>query len=97
MPAGTCPGCGKTYCVGCRKDVLDDSGRFVCPDCGKTLKLTDDGLKNLLSNWAKKNLRKKRTLKTAEPSVEPEQQSSPPESDHMDAGKSDPESETNLL
>ena len=64
MPAGVCPGCGNTYCVGCRKDALDESGRFVCPDCGKTLKLTDDGLKALLNNWAKENIKKKRTKKT---------------------------------
>jgi tetratricopeptide (TPR) repeat protein len=66
MPAGTCPGCGKTYCVGCRKDALDESDRFTCPDCGKTLKLTDDGLKSLLNEWAKKNLKKqKRDAKKA--------------------------------
>jgi transposase-like protein len=58
MPAGTCPACGKTYCVGCRKDNLDDSERFICPDCGKPLKFTDDGLKTLLNDWAKKNLKK---------------------------------------
>ncbi|MDR2700892.1 MAG: tetratricopeptide repeat protein [Spirochaetaceae bacterium] len=61
MPAGTCPGCGKTFCVGCRKDALDESGRFVCPDCSKPLKLTDDGLKDILNIWAKENLKKKRS------------------------------------
>ena len=66
MPAGTCPGCGKTYCVGCRKDALDDSGRFTCPDCGKTLKLSDDGLKALLNDWAKKNVKKTRSRKNTE-------------------------------
>ena len=55
MPAGTCPGCGNTYCVGCRKETLDESGRFVCPDCNKTLKLTDDGLKALLNDWTKRS------------------------------------------
>jgi len=60
MPAGICPGCGKVYCVGCRKDALDTSGRFVCPDCAKTLKLTDDGLKAILNEWAEKNVKKKR-------------------------------------
>jgi len=59
MPAGTCPGCGNTYCVGCRKEALDESGRFVCPDCGKTLKLTDEGIKAMLNDWAHKNLKKK--------------------------------------
>jgi len=60
MPAGTCPGCGLTFCVGCRKDALDESGRFVCPTCAKTLKLTDDGLKALLFDWAEKNIKKKK-------------------------------------
>jgi len=40
-PAGSCPGCGKTFCVACRKDALQD-GRFTCPDCGVTLNLNDD-------------------------------------------------------
>jgi tetratricopeptide (TPR) repeat protein len=57
MPAGTCPACGNTYCVGCRKDNLDESGRFVCPDCGKTLKLIDEGIKALLNDWADENLK----------------------------------------
>ena len=70
MPAGSCPACGKTYCVGCRKDALDDSGRFVCPDCGKTLKLTDNGLKALINDWARKNLKKRRGKKEDEPAKE---------------------------
>ena len=52
LPAGTCPGCGRTYCIGCGKRHLDEDGRFVCPHCGKTLKLTDEGLKGLLADWA---------------------------------------------
>ncbi|MDR3160384.1 MAG: tetratricopeptide repeat protein [Spirochaetaceae bacterium] len=52
LPAGTCPGCGKTYCIGCGKQHLDEDGRFLCPHCGKTLKLTDEGLKGLLAGWA---------------------------------------------
>jgi tetratricopeptide (TPR) repeat protein len=63
MPAGTCPGCGLTFCVGCRKNALDESGRFVCPTCAKTLKLTDDGLKAILNDWAEKNIKKKRAAK----------------------------------
>lgn len=51
LPAGTCPNCGKTYCIGCGKKRLE-GGRFVCPDCGERLKLTDEGLKKLLSDWA---------------------------------------------
>ncbi len=40
-PAGSCPACGKVYCVACRKDALAD-GRFTCPDCGGKLNLNDD-------------------------------------------------------
>jgi hypothetical protein len=66
MPAGTCPGCGKTFCVGCRKEALDQSGRFVCPDCNKPLKLSDDGLKDILNTWAKENIKRKRNKKNEE-------------------------------
>jgi tetratricopeptide (TPR) repeat protein len=50
MPAGTCPTCGDTYCIGCGKKHLAE-GRFVCPTCGARLKLLDEGLKKLLSDW----------------------------------------------
>ncbi|MDR0402697.1 MAG: tetratricopeptide repeat protein [Treponema sp.] len=56
MPAGTCPACGKSYCVGCSKDSLDEAGRFVCPECGKALKLGDEGLKELIYVWAEENI-----------------------------------------
>ena len=46
-PAGACPDCGKVYCVGCRKDHLEDL-RFTCPDCGTFLKLSDDRLRHLV-------------------------------------------------
>ncbi len=52
LPAGTCIHCGKTYCIGCAKRSLDESGRFVCPTCGERLKLYDEGLKKLLADWA---------------------------------------------
>ena len=52
MPAGTCPGCGKTYCIGCAKKSLDEDGRFLCGDCGKNLKLSDPGLKTIIAEWA---------------------------------------------
>ena len=67
MPAGICPGCGKTYCVGCRRDAVDESGRFICPDCGKTLKLTDDSLRALLNDWAEKNIGGKKRKKKSPP------------------------------
>ena len=56
LPAGTCPACGTSYCVGCRKDALDGEGRFVCPDCGAALKLSDAGLKALVYAWSEENV-----------------------------------------
>jgi tetratricopeptide (TPR) repeat protein len=56
LPAGTCPQCGKTYCIGCGKQKLDTNSRFLCPQCGKTLKLTDQGLKKLVYDWASQAL-----------------------------------------
>ncbi len=52
LPAGTCPECKKTYCIGCAKDSIDEDGRFICKDCGKNLKLTDLGLKKIINDWA---------------------------------------------
>ncbi|MDR3139359.1 MAG: tetratricopeptide repeat protein [Treponema sp.] len=52
LPGGTCVSCGKTYCIGCAKEHLDPEGRFICPQCGKSLKLIDEGLKKLLYDWA---------------------------------------------
>ncbi len=42
-PAGSCPRCGKVFCIACRKAELADS-RFTCPDCGEALKLSDNRL-----------------------------------------------------
>ncbi|AEF82577.1 tetratricopeptide repeat protein [Leadbettera azotonutricia] len=53
LPAGSCPECGKAYCIGCAKKNLDPSGRFVCPECGKALKLINEGLKKIVYDWAK--------------------------------------------
>ncbi|MDR3147657.1 MAG: tetratricopeptide repeat protein, partial [Treponema sp.] len=39
IPAGTCPSCGTSYCIGCAKEHVDERGRFTCPTCGKALKL----------------------------------------------------------
>jgi len=55
LPAGTCLDCKKTYCIGCAKEHLDDSGRFVCPTCGRKLKLINEGLKQIIHDWAVKD------------------------------------------
>ena len=55
LPAGSCPDCGKTYCIGCAKENLDSSGRFTCTACGKSLKLVNEGLKKIVYDWAVKD------------------------------------------
>ncbi|MDR2101222.1 MAG: tetratricopeptide repeat protein, partial [Treponema sp.] len=52
LPGGTCVNCGKTYCIGCAREHLDPEGRFICPQCGKSLKLIDEGLKKIVYDWA---------------------------------------------
>jgi tetratricopeptide (TPR) repeat protein len=52
LPAGSCPECGAAWCIGCAKKKLDENGRFVCPSCGRTLKLIDEGLKKIVGDWA---------------------------------------------
>jgi tetratricopeptide (TPR) repeat protein len=56
LPAGSCPGCGKAFCIGCAREHLDKAGRFICPGCGKPLKLINGGLKKLIADWAAKAL-----------------------------------------
>ncbi len=46
-PAGSCPRCGKVFCVACRKSDLAE-GRFVCPDCDERLNLNDDRVRYLV-------------------------------------------------
>jgi tetratricopeptide (TPR) repeat protein len=46
-PAGACPRCGKIFCIACRKADLADN-RFTCPDCGESLKLSDNRLRYLV-------------------------------------------------
>jgi tetratricopeptide (TPR) repeat protein len=58
IPAGSCPECGKVYCIGCAKQHLDADGRFICPTCGRTLKLVSDGLKKIVYDWAAASLPK---------------------------------------
>ena len=53
-PAGSCPECGKTYCIGCAKKRIDKSGRFICPKCKTNLKLSEEGLRKIIYNWAVK-------------------------------------------
>jgi tetratricopeptide (TPR) repeat protein len=52
MPAGTCQECGETWCIGCAKKHLDQTGRFLCPRCGKPLKIIHEGLKRMIYDWA---------------------------------------------
>ncbi|MDR1239436.1 MAG: tetratricopeptide repeat protein [Treponema sp.] len=56
FPAGICAGCGSAYCIGCAKEHLDENGRFLCPQCGKPLKLMDEGLKKIVADWAASTL-----------------------------------------
>jgi Flp pilus assembly protein TadD/predicted RNA-binding Zn-ribbon protein involved in translation (DUF1610 family) len=52
-PAGACPRCGKIYCIACRKSDLVDN-RFTCPDCGESLKLSDNRLRYLVREHLKR-------------------------------------------
>ncbi len=50
-PAGKCPSCGKIYCAGCAAEWVEN-GRFYCPDCRESLKLSDDYLRYLAASSA---------------------------------------------
>ena len=52
-PAGKCPTCGKIYCIACGETHVKDK-RFVCPDCGEFLKLSDNYLKYLVNEYVEK-------------------------------------------
>ena len=78
LPAGTCPGCGKTYCIGCAKENLDTSGRFICSDCNRPLKLINEGLKKIIHDWAAKSMPPQKEQTTAEASVHTSKKSSAP-------------------
>lgn len=49
-PAGSCPLCGKVYCIACRKPYLVDE-RFTCPSCNVPLKLIDNRVKYLVLQY----------------------------------------------
>jgi tetratricopeptide (TPR) repeat protein len=51
LPAGTCPECGETVCIGCAKNDLGEDGRFRCRKCGIPLKLIDQNVIWLLNQW----------------------------------------------
>jgi len=51
LPAGTCPACGKTYCIACARRALDEDGRFRCLSCGSALKLGDPRVSWLIGEW----------------------------------------------
>jgi len=51
-PAGKCPSCGKIYCVECVMEYISGS-RFTCMDCGEPLKLSENYLRYLASEYAK--------------------------------------------
>ena len=62
-PAGSCPLCGRTFCIGCAKKRIDKSGRFTCPKCKANLKLSEEGLKKIIYDWAVKTVPSGRSLK----------------------------------
>ena len=49
-PAGRCPSCGRIYCVECALKWLDGQ-RFTCSECGEYLKLNDDYLRFIVSEY----------------------------------------------
>lgn len=57
LPAGTCPECHETVCIGCAKENLGDDGRFRCRRCGVPLKLIDQNVLWLLDQWHQQALK----------------------------------------
>ncbi|MCK4542502.1 MAG: tetratricopeptide repeat protein [Spirochaetales bacterium] len=49
-PAGRSPVTGKIYCISCASEYLKDN-RFICPESGENLKLSDNDLKYLLAEY----------------------------------------------
>jgi tetratricopeptide (TPR) repeat protein len=56
-PAGRCDKCGKIYCVSCAQEHLVEN-RFVCADCGESLRLADESLKYLVNRYVQEELTK---------------------------------------
>ena len=57
LPAGTCPDCRDTVCIGCAKEHLGEDGRFRCKQCGVPLKLIDQNVLWLLGQWHQQALK----------------------------------------
>lgn len=57
LPAGTCPECHETVCIGCAKEQLGEDGRFRCRRCGVPLKLIDQNVLWLLNQWHQQALK----------------------------------------
>ncbi len=57
LPAGTCPECRDTVCIGCAKEHLGEDGRFRCAKCGVPLKLIDQNVLWLLGQWHQQALK----------------------------------------
>jgi len=94
LPAGSCLGCGKIYCVGCAKENIDADGRFICPECNRSLKLVNEGLKKIIHDWAAedglvKGKKKKNSAKTAP--AEPQSDTAPAEPAPPPAPSAEPE------
>ena len=49
-PAGKCNTCGKIYCIECALKHMKQK-RFICPDCGEYLKLSDNHLRYLVMQY----------------------------------------------
>jgi len=49
-PAGRCENCGKIYCIRCAQKYLVEN-RFVCADCGESLRIADESLKYLVNRY----------------------------------------------
>jgi len=49
-PAGKCQKCGKIYCISCATENMKDK-RFLCADCDEFLKLSDNYLRYLVTEY----------------------------------------------